>query len=164
MPQINQLLLVYQSQWFWLLLVLAVIYFGIAKGMLPKIEQVVEDRNTRIANDLAAAEKARAEADAAEERARIAETEARAAAQEISAKAKAKAAGDAEKRVAKADAAIAERAAAAEASLAQARADALAGLESVAVEAAQEIVAKVSGAKVTAKEAQSSVKAVMANG
>ena len=49
MPQINQLLLVYQSQWFWLLLVLAVIYFGIAKGMLPKIEKTVDDRDAKIA-------------------------------------------------------------------------------------------------------------------
>ena len=163
MPQINQLLFVYQSQWFWLLLVLAVIYFGIAKRMLPKIEKVVDDRNARIAADLAAAEKARAEADAAEERARIADEEARAAAQEIAATAKAKGLVDAEKRIAKADAAIAERAAEAEANLAKARSEALAGIESVAAEAAQEIVTKVSGAKVTANEAKASVKAVFAN-
>ena len=81
MPQLNQLLLVYQSQWFWLLLVLAVIYFGIGRGMVPKIERVVEDRNAKIAGDLAAAERARAEADEAEERARQAEADARAAAQ-----------------------------------------------------------------------------------
>ena len=69
MPQLNQLFLVYQSQWFWLLLVLAVIYLGIAKNMVPKIERVVEDRNATISGDLAAAEKARAEADEAEARA-----------------------------------------------------------------------------------------------
>ena len=62
MPQINQLLLVYQSQWFWLFLVLAVIYVGIGKGMLPKIEKTVDDRDAKIAGDLAAAEKARAAA------------------------------------------------------------------------------------------------------
>ncbi len=164
MPQINQLMLVYQSQWFWLLLVLAIIYFGIAKSMLPKIEGVVEDRNKRISDDLAAAEKARTQADAAEEKARLADEEARAAAQTIAADAKAKSASDAEKRVAKADAAIAERAAEAEANLAKARAEAMASLESVAAEAAQEIVGKVSGAKVTAAESQASVKAVFANG
>ena len=32
MPQINQLALVAYSQWFWLLLVLALIYFGIGQG------------------------------------------------------------------------------------------------------------------------------------
>jgi len=164
MPQINQLMLVYQSQWFWLLLVLAVIYLGIAKGMLPKIEGVVEDRNARIKADLEAAEKARAEADEAEERARAADEAARAEAVAIAAKAKEKATKDAEKRIAKADAALAEQSATAEASLDAARAEALAGLQEVAAEAAQEIVAKVSGAKVSAKEAASSVKAVMANG
>ena len=37
MPQINQLGDVLYSQLFWLLLVLAVIYFGIGRAMLPKI-------------------------------------------------------------------------------------------------------------------------------
>ena len=65
MPQINQLLLVYQSQWFWLLFVLGLIYFVIAKGMAPKIEATVDARDKRIADDLAAAERARAAADQA---------------------------------------------------------------------------------------------------
>lgn len=164
MPQINQLLLVYQSQWFWLLLVLAVIYFGIAKGMLPKIEGVVEARNKRIATDLAAAERARAAADETEERTRKADEAAREEALSIAAKAKDKASRDADKRLAKADGEISGRLAEAEAKLASARAKALAGIEDVAADAAQDIVARVSGAKVTAAEAAKSVKAVMANG
>ena len=163
MPQINQLLLVYQSQWFWLFLVLAAIYFGIGRGMVPKIERVVEDRNARIAADLTAAERARAGADEAEERARLADAEARAAAHEITAKAKATAAKDAETRLATADAGIAAKLAEAEATLATARGDALASLEAVAAEAAQDIVAKVSGATVPAAKAQSAVKAVFAH-
>ena len=163
MPQINQLLLVYQSQWFWLFLVLAAIYFGIGRGMLPKIERVVEDRNARIAADLAGAERARAGADAAEERARAADAEARAAAHEITAKVKAKAAKDAETRLAKADAVLGQKLAAAETSLEAARRDALASLEAVAAEAAQDIVSKVSGGTVTAAKAQSAVRAVFAN-
>ena len=90
MPQINQLLLVYQSQWFWLFLVLAVIYVGIGKGMLPKIEKTVDDRDAKIAGDLAAAEKARAAALEIEERAKAAQIEARTAAQAVAAEAKAK--------------------------------------------------------------------------
>ena len=163
MPQLNQLLLVYQSQWFWLFLVLAAIYFGIGKGMLPKIERVVEDRNAKIASDLAEAERARAGADAAEERARAADLEARAAAHAVTAEAKAKAAKDAEGRLAKADAEVSAKLAAAEAALGKARKDALANLETVAAEAAQDIVARVSGGKVTAAKAKSAVKAVFAN-
>ena len=163
MPQLNQLLLVYQSQWFWLALVLAVIYFGIGKGMVPKIERVVEGRNAKIAADLAAAERARTGADEAEERARSADVAARAAAHEMTAAAKAKAAKDAEGRLAKADAGIAQKLAAAEAALSTARKDALANLETVAAEAAQDIVARVSGATVTAAKAKLAVKAVFAN-
>ncbi len=163
MPQLNQLLLVYQSQWFWLLLVLATIYFGIAKGMVPKIDRVVEDRNAKIAGDLAAAERARAEADQAEERARAADAEARAQAHAVTAQAKAKAAKDAEGRLAKADAEVGAKLAAAETALGTARKGALANLETVAAEAAQDIVARVSGGKVTAAAAKSAVKAVFAN-
>jgi F-type H+-transporting ATPase subunit b len=161
MPQINQLLLVYQSQWFWLAIVLAVIYFGIGKGMLPKIEATVDLRDRKIADDLAAAERARAVADETEEAWRTAQNEARSAAQATGAAAKAKAAKDAENRLAKANAEVADKAAAAEASLASARNAALAEIEGVAAEAARDIVAKVSGAQVSDAQARDAVKAVI---
>ncbi len=163
MPQINQLMLVYQSQWFWLLLVLAVIYFAIGRGMVPRIEGVVEGRNAKIAGDLAAAERARAEADSAEEGLRQAEVQTRDAALSVTSAAKAKAAKDSEARLAKADAAIGEKLATAEASLGTARNAALSNIEAVAAEAAQDIVAKVSGGKVTAAQAKTAVRAALAN-
>lgn len=161
MPQINQLLLVYQSQWFWLALVLGAIYFFIGKGMMPKIEATVDQRDKRIADDLVAAERARAAADAAEEQVRNNEAEARTAAQAVAAQAKTKAAKDAENRLAKANAEIAAKAADADAQLAKAREKALAGLESVAAEAAADIVAKVSGRSVPSAQASQAVKAVL---
>lgn len=164
MPQLNQLMLVYQSQWFWLLLCLALIYILIGRGMVPKIENVVEDRNARIAADLAAAEKARTEADEAEERARLAEEDARSHAQSLTATAKSEAAKTTEATLAMADAEIAGKVTEAEASLEQARIRAIASLESVAAEAARDVVAKVSGVQVSADEAASKVKAVLANG
>ena len=45
MPQLNQLAAVAYSQFFWLLLVLAIIYFGIGHFMLPKIESTVDARS-----------------------------------------------------------------------------------------------------------------------
>ncbi|WP_095011327.1 ATPase [Tsuneonella mangrovi] len=164
MPQLTQLLVVYQSQWFWLLVTLGIIYFGIARRMVPQIEKVVEDRDAKIAGDLAAAEKARAEAEDVHDKALAAEAEAHADARTIAAEAKAKSQADAEKRVAKADAAISEKIAAADARIAEARSKALESIEAVAAEAAQDIVAKVSGAKVTAAKAGTAVKAVMTNG
>jgi len=66
MPQINQLALVAYSQFFWLLLVLALIYFGIGHAMLPKIQSTVDARDKRITDDLAAAQAARTAADETE--------------------------------------------------------------------------------------------------
>ena len=66
MPQINQLADAAYSQFFWLLLVLALIYFGIGRMMLPKIQSTVDARDQRIAGDLAAAQAARDAADETE--------------------------------------------------------------------------------------------------
>ncbi len=164
MPQINQLLLVYQSQWFWLLLVIGVIYFVIARGMAPKIEATVDARDAKIADDLAAAQQARAAADEGEEAVRIAVAQSRSDAQGISAAAKAAAAKNAEKALAKADADIAIMVTSAEAKLAAAHADALTNIQSVAADAARDIVAKLTGTKITAPAATSAVKAVLGHG
>ena len=164
MPQINQLLLVYQSQWFWLLIVLGLIYFVIAKGMAPKIEATVDARDRKIADDLAAAERARAAADVSEEALQRGALDARAEAQAVAAKAKAQAARDSENRLAKANAEIAAKLAAADAALAKSRDAALASVEAVAADAAQDIVAKLAGAKITAADAAKAVKAVLVNG
>lgn len=164
MPQLNQLMLVYQSQWFWLLLCLAMIYILIARGMVPKIEKVVDDRNARIQSDLDAAEKARREADEAEENARVGELQARSDAQAVIAEAKTAAAKRTEAALASADAATAEKLTAAEARIAEARAQAVESLEAVAAEAARDVVAKVSGVDVSADEAASTVKMVLADG
>jgi F-type H+-transporting ATPase subunit b len=161
MPQINQLLLVYQSQWFWLLLVLAVIYFGIGRGMVPKIEATVDARDRKISDDLVAADRARAAANEVEDGVRASEAAARADAQGVAAQAKAKAAKDAENRLAKADAEIAAKLSESERALADARKKALTSLESVAAEAAADIVAKVSGQTVSTAKATNAVKAVL---
>ena len=164
MPQLEQLMVVYQSQWFWLLLVLAIIYLAIGKGMVPKIEGVVEDRNARIQGDLDAAGRARAEADQAEEMARSGELQARGEAQTAIAEAKAAAAKETEQALSLADRQIAGQLAEAEARIAKARAEAMQSLEIVAAEAARDVVAKVSGVDVGADQAAASVKAVLADG
>ena len=164
MPQISQILETYASQFFWLLIVFGLLYFGIGRAMLPKIEATVDARDAKIAGDLAAAEKARAEAGDLEGAWQADLTQTRAAAQAEAQKAKAKAQKDAEARLAKADADISAKTADAEAAIAKARAKALSGIDAVAVDAAQAIVAKVSGAKVTPAQAAQAVKTVLANG
>lgn len=164
MPQIDQIASIYASQLFWLVLVFALLYFGIGKAMLPKIQRTVEDRDAKISGDLAAAEAARASADAAEEAWTAKLTESRAAAQVETAKAKAAAAAASEVRVKAADAEIAERTAHAEAALAAQRDKALVEIEAVAVEAAQDIVARVTGQTVDAQAAAAAVVTAMARG
>lgn len=164
MPQINQLSDVLYSQLFWLLLTLAVIYFGIGKAMLPKIMSTMDARNDRIADDLAAAEAARRDADATEEAYRARISESRTEALKVTAAAKQDAARATEGRVREADVAIGGKIEAAEARLREATAAALADIEAVAAEAAQDVVARLAGVSVSKADAAKAVKAAMANG
>lgn len=164
MPQIAQILETYASQIFWLLITFGIIYFGIAKSMLPKITANMESREQKIANDLAAAEKARAAAEELEGDGDKALDEARSEAQAQTNKAKDKAAKDAEKRLAKAEAEIDEKLAGAAADLAKAQTKAMNQIEKVATESASDIAQKIAGVKVSSSQAGKAVKAVMANG
>lgn len=162
MPQIAQIAATYASQIFWLLITFGLIYFGIGKAMLPKIESTVEARDKKISDDLAAAQRARAEADGTEEAYRTAMDAARASALKATQEAKAQAARDAEVKVKARDAELSAQNDAATARIAAARTDALASIEDVAAEAAQDIVARVSGVTVDRAEAATAVRAAMA--
>jgi F-type H+-transporting ATPase subunit b len=164
MPQINQLADVAYSQFFWLLLVLAIIYFGIGRAMLPKIQSTVDARDSRIAEDLAGAQRARAEADETEEAYRARMDESRAEAQRVTQAAKQATAKEAEERIRKADAKIGKQADAAEAKLRAATDAALADIESVATEAAGEMVARLAGLSVSRERAAQAVKAALTHG
>ena len=157
MPQLSQLALVYQSQWFWLLLVLGAIYFFVGRGIVPKVEATVDQRDAQIAADLAEAERLRTEADATEEAWRTRMNEAHAEAQDVTASAKAAAAKDAEKRISAADKRLAAKAEEAAQALDEARRSALAEVEGMAAEATREIVAKLTGTNVDEKAARTAV-------
>lgn len=164
MPQINQLSDVFYSQLFWLLLTLAVIYFGIGKAMLPKIMSTMDARDDRIAGDLAAAEEARRAADETEEAYRARIEASRGEALKVTAAARQESARATEARIAEIDAAVRQKVEAAEARLDEAAQAAMADIENVAAEAAQEMVAKLAGLSVSRDEAAQRVKAVMAHG
>jgi F-type H+-transporting ATPase subunit b len=163
MPQLNQLSDVILSQLFWLALVLGFIYFVIARGMVPKIQATVDQRDQRIADDLAAAERAKTDADATEEAYRQKMDESRAAAMKRTNAAKQEGALATEKRLAKADKSIQDKAAKAEAKVRESREAALANLEGVAAELAQDIVGKVASVSVSKDEAAKAVKAALSN-
>ena len=158
MPQIAQLSQTYASQIFWVLLFFGFIFFVIGRGMVPKVMATVEARDGQIASDLAAAEAARKAADAEEESWRTSSARQRAEAQALIAAAKAKAAAATEKTLAKAQEKIDVQLAEADARIGAARDGALSEITSVAAEAASDIVARLTGAKVDAKQAASAAK------
>lgn len=162
MPQIDQIAEIYASQLFWLVVVFALLYFGIGKAMVPKIQRTVDDRQARISGDLAAAEAARAEADAAEAAYAARLNESRATAQAELAAAKAKATAEAEARVKAADAAVHIKSAEAEARLAHALGEASESIEQIATEAAREIAERVAALSVSPDEAARAVRAAAA--
>lgn len=163
MPQIAQLMETYASQIFWLLIFFGTVYFIVGRGMVPKVMATVDQRDSQIAADLAAAEAARAQADAEEEAWRARENANRAAAQETVAAAKAQAAAASEAKLAAAQQGIDARITAAETAISAARTSALAEIEDVAVEAAQDIVQRLAGITVTKPAAKSAVKVAMSH-
>ena len=164
MPQINQLAEVVYSQFFWLLLVLGLIYFGIGRAMLPKIQSTVEARDRQVAEDLAEAQAAREAADAIEAAYRARLDESRAEAVRLAAEAKAASSRANEQRMKEANAETAARIDAAEARIRGAAEAALAELEKVAAEAARDMAQRLAGVAVGEDEAARAVKATLADG
>jgi len=161
MPQIDQLDAIFASQLFWLLLVFGIIYFGIGRGMVPKIQGVVEDRDRKIAEDLAAAQKAQDEAEETESAYRERIEASRSEAMKVAQAAKQKAALATEKRLRTIDEQIGAKTAEAEQRIRASAAAARRELEPVAAEAAAELVAKLTGRKVDPSETQTAVKAAL---
>jgi F-type H+-transporting ATPase subunit b len=161
MPQIEQLPAIFTSQLFWLLVVFGIIYFGIGRGMVPKIQSVVDERDRKIADDLAAAQRAREEAERTEAEYRDRMDVSRAEAMKLAQAAKQKAQLELEQRLHAVDEQIGARMAEAEAGIRKAAAKARRELEPVAAEAASELVAKLTGQRIDRDEAEPMVKAVL---
>jgi F-type H+-transporting ATPase subunit b len=161
MPQIAQLGATWASQLFWLVLTFGIVFVVIGRGMVPKVQATIDARDASVAGDLHAAEAARAEADAQEEHWRAQENAAREAAQRTVAEARGRASVATEQTLATAGAASHAQIAAAEGRIAAASADAMKEIEDVAAEAAQDIVQRFSGAKVTKTDAKKAVKAAI---
>jgi len=159
MPQLSQLSEVYLSQFFWLAIALGFIFFVIARGMVPKIQATVDQRNSKITSDLEAAQAARSAAEATEEAWRERMDAARAEAARLSQEAKSAAARDTEAKVKKAADKIGVKVDAAEGKIREALDAARAEIEAVAAEATQEMVQRLTGIKVEKKEAADAVKA-----
>lgn len=161
MPQISQLAATYASQIFWLAVTFGIVFFVVGRGMLPKVQATIDTRDKGIAGDLAAASRARDEADKAEEAWRERDQANRERAQGLVAEARARAARATEETLAAANAEQSAKVQAGEARIRDAATAAVAEIEAVAAEATQAIVARVSGADVSLDDAKGAVKQVM---
>lgn len=164
MPQIAQLAETFASQIFWMLLFFGFVFIVIGRGMVPKVMATVEDRDQRIAADLAAAEAARQNADEQEKAWQAQAVQQRAEAQALIAAAKAQAAKATETKLAAASLRIDASVSEAESRIAVARSAALGEVEGVAAEAAQDIVNRLAGISVSSDQALGAVKGALANG
>jgi F-type H+-transporting ATPase subunit b len=159
MPQLSQLSQVYLSQFLWLAVALAFIFFVIARGMVPKIQATVDAREKRIADDLEAAQAARAAAVETEADWRARMDAARGEAARIAQDAKQASAKDTEAKVKAAADKLNSKLEKAEAKIRDAREAARSEIEAVASEAAREMVSRLTGKSVDAKQAAEAVKA-----
>jgi len=134
-----------------------VLYLVLRYALLPRIADVLESRQDRIANDLEEAEKLKRESEDALQAYEAALATARAHAQEMAAVAKAEATKDADRRSAELEAKLAEDIKTAEVRIQEVRSEALTGIRTVAQETAQAITAKLIGVDVDAGSAEKAI-------
>lgn len=159
MPQLDST--TFLPQLFWLAVTFAVLYWVMARSALPRVSEVLEERQNRIDSDLEQAETYRRESERLE-----------ADYEKLTAEAKAKALAHLKEEREKVEAELAEkqgeftkkldaRVAEAETSIAKARKQAMDGLEDIAAEACASIVVKFSGQTLAKTAAKKAVKSTL---
>jgi F-type H+-transporting ATPase subunit b len=143
----------YPSQIFWLIIAFALLYWLLAKRALPRVADILETRQDRIAADLDRAQSLRQEAEEAMARHEklVADAQARARAELDAANERIRA--DAARQEAELERSLARQLAEADQRIAAAREDALKALEDVARDASREAVGRLVGVDITTEEA-----------
>ena len=159
MPQLDPAS--YPSQLFWLAITFVALYLVMWKLALPRIAELLQERQERIDDDLERAEKLKKDAEAVLETYEKTMADGRAKAQSILRDAAAHMAAQATERHAVVSAEIKSRTAEAEARIAAAREEALRNIRTVAAEAARAAAARLIGADVTDDEAEHAVAAAL---
>jgi F-type H+-transporting ATPase subunit b len=136
----------FPSQIFWLIIFFGLLYW-LMKRILPRIGKILADRKAGIDGDLAKAQSLKDETEAALKAYEKSLSDARATATDIARAEREAAAKHADAERHKLDVALGTRIAEAEARIAKSKASALESIEQVAAEAAQDIVAALTGGK-----------------
>ncbi len=162
MPQLDATTFV--GQIVWLVITFVGLYFLMTRVALPRISEVLEARQQRIAHDLDAAATLKDEAEAVLAEYEKAMAKARADAQEALAAAAEERAREAEARHAELAATIVKQIAGAEERIAAARDEALAGVEAIAADIAHSATEKLVGDDVDEATLRSAVAAAKGEG
>ena len=148
------------SQLFWLAVVFGIGYIFMARVVTPRIGSVLEERRTRLDDDLTRAREASAEAAQTRTEYEASLDEARSDAAEFARKAAADTQAKADAAEAKAGKRMATKIGKAETKLAADRAEAEGNITAIAAEAAIDTAAQIAGVKATKAQAEKAVKAV----
>ena len=157
MPQLEQFD-TYLSQIVWLVISFAILYIVMWKGALPRVADVLQERQERIDDDLERAEKLKTEAEAVLEAYEATVAKAQAEAQTILRGGADAFAAEAAVRHDEISARLAQEADAAEQRIESARVEALGEVRSVAREVAQAAAAKLVGAEISESDADGAVR------
>lgn len=137
------------TQIFWLLLTFGVLYVLLSKVFLPRVGETIEERSSRIADDLDAASRMQREAEEAEKSYESALADAKAKAHNVSESTRQAVDAEIKTEIDAADEQAAKAAEAAEQRIGVIRDKAMANIESVAADAAQAAVEALTGKKPT---------------
>ena len=142
----------------WMLIIFGVLYFVFSRVFLPAVSDTIDAREDRIAGDMRDARGARDAARVELEAAAGEMAQARARAQKVAMDAQSEAKAAAVARQAVEEAKLAEALAAAEARIAAARAEAMGHVRAIAVETAQAMIHRLTGAEAPSAEVERAIR------
>ena len=152
MPQLE--VWTFPSQIFWLIITFSTLYYLLSRHALPRISEILEARQDRIAADLDQAQRLRREAEAALATYEQGIAQAQEEAHRLVAETQNRLQAEAAERLAALDGQLSEQLAAAEQRIAAARDRTLAELEDAAVGVAQAAAQRLAGIEVSTEAAQ----------
>jgi F-type H+-transporting ATPase subunit b len=160
MPQLNTR--TYPSQIFWLVIGFTTLYYLMRRKALPRVTEILEARQERIAGDLDRAARLREEAETAQRRHEEVVAQAQHKALEQLRAVQERVAAENARRQAELEADLGRRLSEAEASINAARERALSEVQNVAAEVAQAVVERLAGLHVSEAEVRDTLGRVMA--
>jgi F-type H+-transporting ATPase subunit b len=150
----------FPSQIFWLIICFSVLYYLLSRRALPRVSEILEARQDRIAADLDQAQRLRRDAEVALAAYEEAMAKAQDRAQSLLAETQNRLQAEAAARQAELDQQLARQLVEAEGRIAASRDRALAELEDGAIDVAQAAAAKLAGVTVSAEVARRALRAV----